>query len=608
MNNLVNIGKFRFLVNKILPTVYDDSLSYYEVLCKVIEKINEIIAVDNEQNEILMNIPTDVTQFAAQLNQFKNEVNSNIATFENTINNQLDAFETEIRAATTADTTPIQGSTHLITSGGVYAALTDITSRLIVDTFPTQNSTHLVSSGGVYTALQNAITTLNQTIATKQNILTYDVIPTANSSNPVYSGGVYTAINNAVTAVTEYVDSEVSADRRRITANETAIEGLNTNKQNKLTFDLVPTQGSDNPVTSNGIYAAINSMPTTTVDPTPTEGSTNAVSSGGVYNALESLESSLQLDISTKQDELTFDVFPTQNSLNPVTSGGVYTAIQSINPMITIDSVPTQNSPNPVSSGGVYNALQNVEITVDAVPTEGSTNAVSSGGVYNALQNIEIDIDAVPTEDSTNAVSSGGTFDALATLQTEIDTKQNELTWDVTPTQNSTNPVTSGGVYGYVNRNASQPADVNAPISFNFFVDAQTQALNSVMSAVVKYSDIQTTVNSNSNPPASYAVENAINTLSNRIPTIINTSCLLDSTQWVGASAPYTQEINVAGIYASDNPILDIIVSDTVATGIDEINQWEYISKATCGNGTITFSCYTDKPTIDLNISVKVVR
>ena len=33
----------KFWSQKILPLVYDDSLSYYEVLCKVVNKINEII-------------------------------------------------------------------------------------------------------------------------------------------------------------------------------------------------------------------------------------------------------------------------------------------------------------------------------------------------------------------------------------------------------------------------------------------------------------------------------------------------------------------------------------------------------------------------------------
>lgn len=34
---------FRFWCQKVLPLVYDDSLSYYEVLCKVVEYINKLI-------------------------------------------------------------------------------------------------------------------------------------------------------------------------------------------------------------------------------------------------------------------------------------------------------------------------------------------------------------------------------------------------------------------------------------------------------------------------------------------------------------------------------------------------------------------------------------
>ena len=35
-------SKLECCVHKILPLVYDDSLSYYEVLCKVIAKVNEL--------------------------------------------------------------------------------------------------------------------------------------------------------------------------------------------------------------------------------------------------------------------------------------------------------------------------------------------------------------------------------------------------------------------------------------------------------------------------------------------------------------------------------------------------------------------------------------
>lgn len=36
---------------KVLPLVYDNSLSYYEVLCKLTNKINELETKLNEQNQ-----------------------------------------------------------------------------------------------------------------------------------------------------------------------------------------------------------------------------------------------------------------------------------------------------------------------------------------------------------------------------------------------------------------------------------------------------------------------------------------------------------------------------------------------------------------------------
>lgn len=40
------LSRFRFWCQKVLPLVYDDSLSYYEVLCKVVDYINHLIDED----------------------------------------------------------------------------------------------------------------------------------------------------------------------------------------------------------------------------------------------------------------------------------------------------------------------------------------------------------------------------------------------------------------------------------------------------------------------------------------------------------------------------------------------------------------------------------
>lgn len=61
--------KFRFWCQKVLPLVYDDSLSYYELLCKVVKYLNTL--ADN-----LNNTNTQITELAKQFNELKNYVDN----------------------------------------------------------------------------------------------------------------------------------------------------------------------------------------------------------------------------------------------------------------------------------------------------------------------------------------------------------------------------------------------------------------------------------------------------------------------------------------------------------------------------------------------------
>ena len=68
---LQNIETLRFWCQKVLPLVYDDSLSYYEVLCKVVKKINELIDNDKEQNEAIIDLNEQIGALAeAQTEQY----------------------------------------------------------------------------------------------------------------------------------------------------------------------------------------------------------------------------------------------------------------------------------------------------------------------------------------------------------------------------------------------------------------------------------------------------------------------------------------------------------------------------------------------------------
>lgn len=69
---------FKYWCQKVLPLVYDDSLSYYEVLCKVVTYLNNMI--ENQKD------------FANDLSELQNE----LKTIQNWINNFNTGYAEEL--------------------------------------------------------------------------------------------------------------------------------------------------------------------------------------------------------------------------------------------------------------------------------------------------------------------------------------------------------------------------------------------------------------------------------------------------------------------------------------------------------------------------------
>lgn len=91
------IFPFRYWCYKILPLVYDDSLSYYEVLCKVTAKLNEVIKMVNSSTDNVYEIVKSI------LDEWKED-----GTFEELINKELfDSLNKKIEAGDTANIAPI---------------------------------------------------------------------------------------------------------------------------------------------------------------------------------------------------------------------------------------------------------------------------------------------------------------------------------------------------------------------------------------------------------------------------------------------------------------------------------------------------------------------
>lgn len=61
---------FRFWCQKVLPLVYDDSLSYYEVLCKVVTYINQIIDSENQIIENVEQLKEELEEVQDWINNF----------------------------------------------------------------------------------------------------------------------------------------------------------------------------------------------------------------------------------------------------------------------------------------------------------------------------------------------------------------------------------------------------------------------------------------------------------------------------------------------------------------------------------------------------------
>lgn len=61
---------FRYWCQKVLPLVYDDSLSYYEVLCKVVDYLNKVIEDDNQFVEELAELEAALAEVQEIIDNF----------------------------------------------------------------------------------------------------------------------------------------------------------------------------------------------------------------------------------------------------------------------------------------------------------------------------------------------------------------------------------------------------------------------------------------------------------------------------------------------------------------------------------------------------------
>ena len=135
----------------------------------------------------------------------------------------------------------------------------------------------------------------------KQNKLTFDTIPTSGSTNPVQSGGVKSALD-AKADIGSY--TQINADFTYNTSNmsDTSVIGVSSDAG----FDY------------NMFIDALENYPY------------NVPTLDFFYKTISLLSDTFNEVIGKKQDILTFDITPASDSTNPVTSDGIYSAINAV--------------------------------------------------------------------------------------------------------------------------------------------------------------------------------------------------------------------------------------------------------------------------------------
>ena len=78
MDNVTNIERLRWRCYQIIPLVFDEALSYYEVLCKGAKKTNELIDFVNEMAETVQSNTEDIEELKTTVEDITDKTNYTI--------------------------------------------------------------------------------------------------------------------------------------------------------------------------------------------------------------------------------------------------------------------------------------------------------------------------------------------------------------------------------------------------------------------------------------------------------------------------------------------------------------------------------------------------
>ena len=176
MGNYKSLQPFRYWCQKVLPLVYDDSLSYYELLCKVVDYLNKTM-------QDVETLHGDVTELNKAYEQLQGYVNNYFSTLDvqEEINHKLD---TMVENGTLYDL--LKNAFHAGSSPKFVESVAQMTDKytiyiLLPDGYMYYwNGTSFVNTGMKYSESEYSIINNNKAI-TKYNYT--ELLPDLNNAN-----------------------------------------------------------------------------------------------------------------------------------------------------------------------------------------------------------------------------------------------------------------------------------------------------------------------------------------------------------------------------------------------------------------------------------------
>ena len=88
----------------------------------------------------------------------------------------------------------------------------------------------------------------------------------------------------------------------------------------------------------------------------------------------------------------------------------------------------------------------------------------------------------------------------------------------------------------------------------------------------------------------------------------VTLTCTLPASGWSGA-APYSQTVSVSGLTEANSAhvLATAVLSDTQSLAQSQQEAWNMLSRIKAAAGSITATCYEEKPEVDLTVRLEVL-